>query len=146
MSFKEAIQNTVDLVVCYRPGLQALRADSSKIKASQTNLLEGSVNIDDCVKEKYPNDSRWDYVLGYKERVYYVEVHPASTSEVRSVLAKLDWLEKWIRGTALNNLVHKSTYHWIASGSIRITRNSKYSRLLAQSKISQPSRTLDLDD
>src|SRR5574341_1469096 len=134
MGFAEAIRQFTDTANCLRPGLRALGANSRKILVPRnlTRGLEGSVDIDNCVRGRYPNDSRWDYVFGYRGYVYYVEIHPASTSAVGVVIAKLNWLKRWrMQSTALEHLRNQSSYHWVASNGINITRNSKYSRMLA---------------
>jgi hypothetical protein len=75
----------------------------------------------------------------------YVEIHPAGTSEVDVVIAKLSWLKQWRKqAAALENLRNKSSYHWIASKGINISRNSKYSRMLAAAGIAGPHSRLDL--
>jgi hypothetical protein len=147
MNFTEAVRRTGDLAQCLKVGLQALGTNSKKISVpkNQTRNLEGSVDIDDCVKNKYPNDQRWDYVFGYRRRVYYVEIHPAGTSEVGVVIAKLNWLKQWRKqAIALESLHNKSSYHWIASKGINITRNSKYRRMLDMAGIAGPCSRLDL--
>jgi len=147
MTFAKAVRQTMDLKPCLKVGLQALGANSKKISVpkNETKNLEGSVDLDTCVKNKYPNDRRWDYVLGYRSRVYYVEIHPAGTSEVGVVIAKLSWLKQWRKqSSALESLHNKSSYHWIASKGINITKNSKYRRMLDMAGIVGPCSRLDL--
>jgi len=141
VSFAEVINNTSDIAECFEPGLQALGANSSKVSVASTRELEGSVDIDTCVKNSYPNDVRWDYVFGYKNRVYFVEVHPANTGEVKTLIKKLNWLKEWRKRSApkLEALKGRSAYHWIASGKIAIVKKSRYNRMLAQAGISGPS-------
>lgn len=118
MNFAEAVHRTGDLAQCLKDGLQALRTNSKRISVpkNQTRNLEGSVDIDGCLKNKYPNNQRWDYVFGYRGHVYYVEIHPAGTSEVNAVIAKLKWLRQWRKqSTALESLRNESSYYWIAS-------------------------------
>ena len=50
--------------------------------------LDGSLNIDEETKMLYPNESRWDYAVSCDGKVYYVEVHPANTSNVEEVIKK----------------------------------------------------------
>ena len=147
MSFTEAIQNSPEISECLKDGLQALGSNSTKVSVSLTRDLEGSVDIDACLQNIYPNESRWDYVLGYKNRIYYVEVHPAITGEVKRVIEKLNWLKRWREQKASNleALHHRSTYHWIASGKVAISRRSRYARELARHGISNPNSRLRLD-
>jgi hypothetical protein len=54
MSFKSAIENTPLLEKAFKNGLHALGANSSKVKPTDTNKCEGSVDIDTAVKSIYP--------------------------------------------------------------------------------------------
>ncbi len=146
MSFVDAIHNTPDIANCFEPGLQALGANSRKISVSSTRELKGSVNIDACVKNSYPNDARWDYVFGYKNRIYFIEVHPANTGEVKTIIKKLEWLKKWRKRSSpkLEALKDSSVYYWIASRNVAILKGSKYSRELAKKGILGPRSRINL--
>lgn len=147
MSFAKAVQDTPEIAACLQAGLQSLGANSQKVTIKSPRDLAGSVNIDVCVAALYPNDHRWDYLFGYKAHFYYVEVHPGTTGEVKIVIAKLHWLKQWHRHSApsLEDCQDQSTYHWIASGKVAITKNSKYSRQLAQNGIVGPHSRLQVD-
>ncbi len=149
MSFTDAVQNTHEIAECLRHGLQALKRNSRKIEVPETPELKGSVDIDACVAERYPNDPRWDYVFGYKDRVYYIEIHPAgSAGEVKNIIAKLKWLKQWRKNVAkpLEDLKHHSTYHWISSGKTGSNvKRGKYRRTLAQNGIRGPDSMLRVD-
>lgn len=45
MSFAEAVQSTPEIAECLKPGLQALRTNSSNVKVRMTRDLKGSVDI-----------------------------------------------------------------------------------------------------
>ena len=150
MSFTEAIQSISEIAECLENGLQALeRQDKSKIKVNSSRELKGSVYIDKCLEKRYPNASRWDYVFGYKDRVCYVEVHPAdNTRKVREVTAKLRWLKQWRRLSAQNleDLEGQSTYHWISTGKTASSvKRGKYLQILAQNGIRGPDPVLNTD-
>ena len=150
MNFTEAIQNIPEIAECLKNGLQALeRQDKSKIKVNSPRDLKSSVYIDACLKNIYPNEPRWDYVFGYKDRVYYVEVHPAeNTRKVREVTAKLDWLKQWRKLSAKNleDLEDQSTYHWISTGkTVSSVKRGKYLQILAQNGIRGPDSVLNAD-
>lgn len=147
MNFVDAISQATDVAQCLKSGLQALGTNSAKISVpkNSTRDVEGSVDIDTCVKHIYPEYPRWDYVFGYKRHVYYVEVHPACTSDVSDVIAKLNWLKQWRKHSAhLEGLSEVSSYHWIASNGVNITKSSKYSRKLASVGIVGPCSRLNL--
>ena len=107
MKFKKAIEETPDLKNSWCAGLQALSgADREHVAAEDTHRLTGSVNVDAALQEKFPNDNRWDYAVGHQpsnlkgEMVYWIEIHPASSGEVKALLAKLEWLQGWLRSSA----------------------------------------------
>lgn len=137
--FKSAVENTCDVKSGYCVGLKAIKnVDKSKIKAADTKKLDGSINIDSCVKNKYPNGERWDYAISYTGKVCYCEVHPAETSEVTKMLDKLTWLKGWLKDDApsINVLPSYSIkYVWIPSGRVNILANSKEARRVACSGI-----------
>lgn len=144
--FQTAVEATPDVAGGYKVGLTALGANSSKIKATDNRLLEGSLDIDHETKKKYPNDNRWDYALSYNGKTYYVEVHPAQTSEVSTMLAKLNWLRKWLREKApkINALAKaEPAYYWIQSGKCAILNQSRQYRQLRQNNLNPiPSLSL----
>lgn len=130
-TFKEAVEGIEELRGAYRKGFQALNDDcKAKVEATDTRLLYGSVDIDKATKDKYPQDSRWDYVVCYHGALYFIELHPASTSNVKEVLNKLDWLKGWLKDKAELGQAKKS-YHWIATGCVNILPNSRQYKQLA---------------
>ncbi|WP_288470483.1 hypothetical protein [uncultured Porphyromonas sp.] len=130
-TFKKAIEGVKELCGAYRKGLQALNKDcKDKVEATYTRLLYGSVDIDKATKDKYPQDSRWDYVVCYHGALYFIELHPASTSNVKEVLDKLGWLKDWLEDKAELGQAKKS-YHWIATGCVNILPNSPQYKQLA---------------
>ena len=150
MNFTEAIQSIPEIAECLKNGLQALdRQDKTKIKVNASRDLKSSVYIDKCLEKRYPNAPRWDYVFGYKDRVYYVEVHPAdNTRKVGEVTAKLQWLKQWRKRSArsLEDLEGQSTYHWISTGKTASSvKRGKYLQILAQNGIRGPDAVLNAD-
>lgn len=149
MNFTDAIQSVPEIADCLENGLQALGTNSRKIKVHSTRDLAGSVDIDTCLKRIYPNDPRWDYVFGYRDRIYYVEVHPAeNTRKIGEVTAKLEWLKQWRKLTAKNleDLEDQSTYHWISTGkTLSSLKRGKYRQMLAQNGIRGPDSVLNAD-
>ena len=144
MSFQSAIENTTLLKDHLKNGLQALGSNSSKVKPSDTRKCEGSVNIDNAVELKFPSSNRWDYAVGYNGKTYFIEIHPADTSEVKTVLEKLTWLKILLIENAPELNKEPKSFHWIASGGVHILPNSPQARKLALSGISQPVRQFTL--
>ncbi len=149
MNFTDAVQDIPEITQCLKNGLQALGGNSNKVTVRETRHLKGSVDIDICLLNRYPNKPRWDYVFGYKDRVYYVEVHPAdNTRKVREVTAKLQWLKQWRELSAKNleGLESQSTYHWISTGKTASSiKRGKYLQILAQNGIRGPDSVLNAD-
>ena len=149
MSFVKAVQNTPEIAACLERGLKALGSNSRQINVRETRALEGSVNIDACLEKRYPHAPRWDYVFGYKGRVYYVEVHKAgSVGEVKNVIEKCKWLKQWRKNSApnLEDLEHQSTYHWVSSGdTARYLKRGRYARELNLAGIKVAGAVLNAD-
>ena len=159
MSFEEAVREAPSPVDCAcRSGLQALkRADRSRVTCTEPRRLTGSVNLDSALarETQHANAPRWDYGIGYKpgraaERAIWVEVHPASTSSVREVINKLNWLRTWLREDApgLASLTVSSgnirPFVWIATAGVHIPRNSRQARQLSEAGLAMPRRFLQL--
>ena len=134
LTFKQAVEATPDVANSYQIDLGALGQYSNKINAADTRLFDGSVDIDTCTTRKYPNANRWDYALAYSQKVYFVEVHPAKTSQVSTVLRKLQWLKDWLNSNApeINRLKAEKPYYWIMSNNNSILKNSSQARKIAQ--------------
>ncbi|WP_207420229.1 hypothetical protein [Desertivirga brevis] len=139
--FQIAVEATPDIKNSYMPGLKALGNNSNKIELAATCV--GSVDIDKAVEKKYSRSNRWDYCFSYREQVYFVEVHPASTSEVETVLKKLDWLKNWLKSDAPEVNKLKASEHpwvWIMTKGQSITSGSRQARRLAMSGIKLTSK------
>jgi hypothetical protein len=136
-----------DVAQCLQPGLQALGHYSTLIQCNNPMLVEGSVDIDSCLQPFYPQDHRWDYALGHRNVIYYVEVHHVSDSEVQSVIDKLRWLHDWQnRQPNSQQLKTNSKVHWVNSSSGgSLSKNSKYFRRLSLVGIAPPSKVLHID-
>lgn len=148
MNFADAVRRTPEIANCLKAGLQALGANSSKVKVRVIRDLKGSVDVDACLTRRYPNAPRWDYVFGYKEQVYYVEVHQGSVGEVENVIAKFNWLKQWRKNSAKNleDLKDHSTHHWISTkGTASIGKRSRHRRMLDQNNIYGPYSSLNAD-
>lgn len=142
-NFPKAIEKDLGKGV-YRKGLQALKAaDRSLIRPGNPRHCLGSADIDSSLAAKQPQASRWDYVIAHEQTLHFVEVHPAYTSEVSQVIKKKEWLLAWIKNAEVGNLDVPRRFHWLASGKVAITRNSKQARAAAQMGL-MPVRQLDL--
>ena len=144
--FAKAVSDTVEISKCLKNGLKALGGNSSKVVVGEPRKLEGSVNIDDCLSKRYPSAARWDYVFGYKNKIYYVEVHKGKLSEVKKIVEKVKWLKDWRKRCAknLDALGTSGPYYWVATGRIdQILPGSRYERMLANNQIEKPKSELN---
>ena len=136
MSFRQAVEATPNLGQELRPGLQALGAYSGRVRCRDPRKLKGSVDIDAALQATDPNGHRWDYAVGHSEsgsdKVYWIEVHPASDHGVTELLAKVAWLNVWLRGDGRRLKDLTKAYVWISSGSTSFTKTSPAARKLAQ--------------
>lgn len=134
--FKAAVEATPDITFGYCNGLQAFKSNSSLLKVANTRKLLGSVDIDDATKNLYPQDARWDYAVGYEDNAYFVEVHPANTSNVAEMAKKAKWLETWLKDKAGELAkIRDGNLLWIPSGKVAILKSSPQYRSLAQHKL-----------
>ena len=135
--FKEAVESITDLNGGYKIGLQALGANSKKVSVKRTKELLGSVDIDSCTQKIYPGDARWDYAVGYRQEVIFIEVHPADTSDVSGMIKKVQWLEKWLKEKARNlvEMGRDDSYYWIPSGRNNILKTSSQYKSLSKHKL-----------
>lgn len=138
ITFKSIVQAIPAIAGAYREGLQALESkDAGKVKPQNPRKLSGCVYLDKCLKTTNPHDARWDYVIGYREKAYFVEVHPANTSNVDEVVKKKKWLDVWLKTNALDlkAMMAGTSYYWIASGKVAILPNSPQARKIAKNKL-----------
>ena len=138
MTFKTAVEATPEIQNAWKRGLRALRAaDSQRIDAEVTRRLSGSVDLDTTLSESCPNDPRWDYAVGYRsnggggETVYWIEIHPASSGDVNTVLRKLEWLKKWLADKAPKLNEMRKDFLWISSGRTSFTLSSPQAKRFA---------------
>lgn len=153
MTFQEAVHQARPPVNdAYEPGLQALGNHSRAVRCNTPRQVTGSICLDKALAESLPNEPRWDYGVGLKRtrshEAIWVEVHPASTSDVDRMLDKLSWLRKWLRNDApaLDSMTRHAArpFYWVATAGIHINANSPQARRLAQSGLRRPTRALPL--
>lgn len=146
MSFRETVQGIDQINDCPQAGLQALGSNSKAVVPANARQCQGSVDLDGCLQTQYPNAPRWDYLIGYAGRAYFVEVHPATTRNVDEVINKLRWLKNWLEttGAALKPIRGEQPYRWVASGKVAILAGSPQARRLAEAGLSLPKRQVHL--
>ena len=164
MSFKKAVQAEPPPVNgAYRTGKRALKKKHRRlVTCEDPQRLTGSIDLDSALARQpgHVSAARWDYGLGYRppagkpeqkrEQAIWIEVHPATTSEVSAVLGKLQWLRDWLNAGAgrLKQMTDRAApgirFVWIAPAGDHIPRNSPQARRLSRSAIQGPRRKLSL--
>ena len=126
MSFPDYM-NSAGLGASVKSGFQALGSHSRSVRTKHRNVsVTGSIDLDSALSAAEPQAARWDYGIGVRtqkgEQLEWVEVHPASSGEVKVVLAKLDWLKEKIDGwpQANGHGVSQHRFHWVPTGSVRV--------------------------
>jgi hypothetical protein len=104
------------------------------LRVNRTRRITGSVDLDTALRNAFPQAARWDYGIGYsseEEKVFWIEVHPASSLHVNEVISKLQWLKQWLltQATNLDNLPRQ--FIWIASGNVSLQPGSPQRKRLA---------------
>jgi hypothetical protein len=150
MTFRNAAESTEAVARYYRDGLRALpRVHRDLLRISDTRRLDGSIHIDQALLRAKPNDPRWDYGVGIRLHniglAVWVEVHPASSSHVDPVLAKLAWLRRWLEKEAPALGQVRARYVWLATGTVALPANSPKRKLIAQHGLDFRAKFLDLD-
>lgn len=138
-TFKKAVEETPEVQHCYCEGKLAIsNKERNKVELDDPRKCGGSLFIDQCLIEQglYPNENRWDYAIDYSGEVFFFEVHTASSSEVSTVLNKLDWLKNWLNHVAPEiNLLKaktKTPFYWVQSNGYHILKNSSHERRVLQ--------------
>lgn len=137
LAFKKAVEATSDVSSGYCQGLSAMKnQDKGRIIVPDSKKIDGSLDIDGATRSIYPIDNRWDYAVCYDGEVFYIEVHPASTSDVLVVIQKLDWLKDWLKNHAgkINKLTAnvRNPYYWVQSGKFSIIKTSRQYKMAVQ--------------
>ena len=133
---KVAVEKTDDVRGGFKVGFGAIKNNErQKFVVPDSRLIGGSLDIDSSTKTKYPDDFRWDYAVEYNNETFFVEIHPGSTNEIQTVIAKLGWLKQWLKEKApeIDALKPKDkrSYHWVFTSNFAILPNSRYAKQLS---------------
>lgn len=137
MNFAADVNATNGLEGTHRRGLRALPGSAAaRVDVQRGTRLSGSVDIDSALKRLFPNDPRWDYVVGQRhelgraDSLHWIEVHPASGARnVDDVRAKAKWLLGWLPRTPLVSYPRRMV--WVASGKSAFNARDPKLRALA---------------
>lgn len=134
----------------FHSGSGAIR-EKECISVPQPRLTGGSVNLDKAMEQDLPEDNRWDYALEYDGCSFFLEVHPASTSEVECVIRKVRQVKEWLAAHVPDFLQlpkkekGERCFYWISSGKsdIRLLPQSRQAKQLASAHIKPVGRVWD---
>jgi len=158
MDFEAAVkQAAAPLSAAFRDGKQALKHEHRTLVTCKRGKIVGSIDIDGTLarEPEHRDAPRWDYGLGYRAPndsncALWVEVHPASTSNVAEVIAKLRWLRGYLASNAasllkLSRAASPKPFVWIATeAGVHMTPNSPQARRLRLEGLDMPRRRLEL--
>lgn len=130
----------------------------SRIQSCDVRRLRGSLDIDSALASLEPNNHRWDYAIGFQlanngpEVAVWVEFHPAVTSEVDTVLNKLEWLRRKLSTLQLLSRLTEAAgangikcFHWLPTGSgVHIPAHTPQAKKLAAKGLTVTASTLRL--
>lgn len=134
-NFEKIVSETHDISKGYCSGLSALKSDASYVVVNAPRQLDGSVDIDTCTKALYPKESRWDYVVSYNGKAFFMEVHPATVGEIKEVEKKLGWLKQWLEDKAKSLGAYPygvPRFTWVHSGKCGLSKESREYKRMAQ--------------
>jgi len=145
MAFKATIEANQQTAHCYQKGLKALRSYSNKVKPQHPRNVNGSVNLETCLPEPEHGEGRWDYMVGYNEEAYFIEVHPADSKNVDEVIKKAKWLYQWLKDNPDIKAIQAENdpFRWVATNGVNISTKHQF-RLAQEAGIGPPKnhRTL----
>jgi hypothetical protein len=153
MSFESAVNQTKHLEKAWKPGLQALRAeDKLHIDPQDPRKLRGSVDVDTAWQKLDPHGNRWDFGIAYQhtnrdeEFVYWVELHTASDSQVKKVIAKANWLLNWLRNGGKLLAAFEREIIWVSSGKTSFTLTAPQKKQMAMAGLTHCGSKLRILD
>lgn len=128
-----------------RRGLQAMGKHATCVEVRQRKPT-ASIDLDATLQKVAPHAPRWDYGIeaanGTRATCIWVEVHPATSSDVKTVVEKLRWLQGWLtQSDACRAVAHE--FYWVATeAGVRI--DSARQRQLAAAGLRMPTRRVVL--
>jgi hypothetical protein len=131
-----ALKNSY-LAEAIQQGIQAIPSQNRRhISESMRSEFLDSLDLDEASRQRYPEDARWDYLLGHarSSQIVAVETHSAETSQVSRVIQK--------RTASLGHLQDQlsegcnvAAWYWAASGRIDFVPHEKIVLRLSQNGI-----------
>ena len=159
MEFKPAIENGAAAIrTSYKVGLTALGNNSKRVSSEDPRRFTGSIDLDAALQSTQPTSPRWDYGIGYvavstKEVAIWIEVHPAETSEIVTMIQKLQWLKMFLNDPENGRLKaltlaaateSLTPFQWLASKGVDLRPTTKQEKMLRMAGFDRPKAHLNL--
>lgn len=147
---------------CAEEGLRALRRPHrARVAPADPRRLTGSVNLEACLARvaAFEGHATWDYGVGFlapdgsTRCAVWIEVHNATPGDVRSMVAKLQTLRRWLDSDgrplaaptdAARRTLGRTPFRWIAVGPTSVPASSRAFRAAAEAGLGAPERRLDI--
>jgi hypothetical protein len=134
---RAALEPKSHLVPLVKDGIQAVEKGHRDYfeEAIRTDFGD-SLEFDEAMLEEFPDDNRWDYLLGHTPtgRLIGVEPHSAKQDEVSTVIKKRKAAGEHLKGH-LKEGKHVHAWIWVASGTVHFLDIDKQSLRLADAGI-----------
>ena len=147
MSVRKSLAPRSPLRTEVQAGKQALRkSDREKIAESAGAKVVDSLDLDAATARELPEENRWDYLVGTTvagATLLAIEVHPASTSQVSTVIQKKLAAELYLKEQLVSGARPKA-WIWLASGTTAIPQTTAQDRRLNQAGIRLAGGRLNL--
>ena len=143
-SVAKALREGSSLRADVRDGVRALRGDRRLIDSSIRERFVDSIDLDAALRVEQPDEPRWDYLLGDREKLVLIafEPHPIHSGAATAIIAKKRSAERTLR-KHLRDGVRVDGWFWSTSGGGTIPKGSREERQLARAGIRFAGRRLE---
>lgn len=136
---RDALVPTSPLLERVKDGLQALTKDHrAKIDQHIVKEFADSLDLDAALQPQFPNDNRWDYLLGHgpSRKVVGFEPHSAKDAEVKSLVKKKKAAMAQLTGH-LKQGRKVAAWLWVAgeNGKVKFAKTERIQRQLDENGI-----------
>jgi hypothetical protein len=141
---RAALEPTSALMEQVVDGLGALeRAHRVYLHETIRASFGDSLDLDEAMRPLFPNQNRWDYLLGYTpaRRIVALEPHSAHEDQISVIIEKKKAAQEQLRGHLKKNAV-VAEWFWVASGKVQFAKTEKAIRRLDEHGILFVSRNL----
>jgi hypothetical protein len=134
---RDALRRGSRLGLLVVDGLKALKTQDKQLIDEQIrSRFADSIDIDIAFIDLFPNENRWDYLLGDKDSasVFALEPHSAKLDEVSTVVAKKERALVQLR-EHLKPARRVARWFWASSGAVHFPDTDRVMLRLAQANI-----------